>query len=183
MSMMLDPINTAMIYRDLRDAFDESERLQHENDTLRRQLDAARTLIDDLINRQRPAAPRQWWGRRGGSPAFLEGIRRLESPGRVELRPGVTVESETWRVIHLGAVIQFAPTEWLLFHALLINRGALVPAEELRELLIRFSPHITSPDHMVRVYISRLRSKLRPAGVAHLVTTVPWSGYRLEVAS
>jgi DNA-binding response OmpR family regulator len=73
--------------------------------------------------------------------------------------------------------IELGPREWTVMEYLLINAPKPASKEKLLQALTGWDKEITP--NAVEVYISRLRSKLEPYGVA--LRSIRGFGYRLEL--
>jgi DNA-binding response OmpR family regulator len=78
---------------------------------------------------------------------------------------------------HLTA-IELGPREWTVLEYLLINAPKPASKDKLLQALTGWDKEITP--NAVEVYISRLRGKLEPHGVA--LRSIRGFGYRLELS-
>lgn len=78
-----------------------------------------------------------------------------------------------------GHAIEFGPREWTVMEYLLINAPKPANKEKLLQALTGWDKEITP--NAVEVYISRLRGKLEPYGIA--LRSIRGFGYRLEMAA
>jgi two-component system, OmpR family, KDP operon response regulator KdpE len=76
-----------------------------------------------------------------------------------------------------GTEVHLTPTEFALLRELAINRGKLLSRTHLLRQV--WGQAYETETEYVRVYISRLRSKLEPPGSDPLIITRPGSGYRI----
>jgi DNA-binding response OmpR family regulator len=76
-----------------------------------------------------------------------------------------------------AAVIELGPREWTVLEYLLIHAPKPASKDKLLQALTGWDKEITS--NAVEVYISRLRGKLEPHGVA--LRSIRGFGYRLEL--
>jgi DNA-binding response OmpR family regulator len=76
-----------------------------------------------------------------------------------------------------GQVIDLGPREWTVLEYLLINAPKPASKDKLLQALTGWDKEITP--NAVEVYISRLRGKLEPHGVA--LRSIRGFGYRLEL--
>ena len=76
-----------------------------------------------------------------------------------------------------GMTIELGPREWTVMEYLLINAPKPASKDKLLQALTGWDKEITP--NAVEVYISRLRSKLEPHGVA--LRSIRGFGYRLEL--
>ena len=77
-----------------------------------------------------------------------------------------------------GQLIELGPREWTVMEYLLINAPKPASKDKLLQALTGWDKEITP--NAIEVYISRLRSKLEPHGIA--VRSIRGFGYRLEMA-
>ena len=77
-----------------------------------------------------------------------------------------------------AATIELGPREWTVMEYLLINAPKPASKDKLLQALTGWDKEITP--NAVEVYISRLRSKLEPYGVA--LRSIRGFGYRLELS-
>jgi DNA-binding response OmpR family regulator len=78
-----------------------------------------------------------------------------------------------------GQPVELGPREWTVMEYLLINAPKPANKDKLMQALTGWDKEITS--NAVEVYISRLRSKLEPHGIA--LRSIRGFGYRLEMAA
>ncbi len=76
-----------------------------------------------------------------------------------------------------GQLIELGPREWTVMEYLLINAPKPASKDKLLQALTGWDKEITP--NAIEVYISRLRGKLEPYGIA--VRSIRGFGYRLEV--
>jgi two-component system KDP operon response regulator KdpE len=81
------------------------------------------------------------------------------------------------RVRRAGEEIHLTPTEFALLRELALNRGKLLSRTHLLRRV--WGRGYETETEYVRVYISRLRSKLEPPGSPPLILTQPRAGYRI----
>lgn len=77
-----------------------------------------------------------------------------------------------------GQVIELGPREWTVMEYLLVHAPKPANKDKLLQALTGWDKEITP--NAIEVYISRLRSKLEPHGVA--LRSIRGFGYRLELA-
>ena len=77
-----------------------------------------------------------------------------------------------------GQLIELGPREWTVMEYLLINAPKPASKDKLLQALTGWDKEITP--NAIEVYISRLRNKLEPHGIA--VRSIRGFGYRLEIA-
>jgi DNA-binding response OmpR family regulator len=76
-----------------------------------------------------------------------------------------------------GQLIELGPREWTVMEYLLINAPKPASKDKLLQAMTGWDKEITP--NAVEVYISRLRGKLEPHGIA--VRSIRGFGYRLEL--
>ena len=76
-----------------------------------------------------------------------------------------------------GQLIELGPREWTVMEYLLINAPNPASKDKLLQALTGWDKEITP--NAIEVYISRLRNKLEPYGIA--VRSIRGFGYRLEI--
>ena len=121
---------------------------------------------------RKPFAPRELVAR----------LRRAlkEVPGPVEIGDLVLDPAEK-RISWRGKPLSLTPREHELLAILMQNAGRLVTRETLAE---RLDTEGTLFDTAIKTYLSRLKAKLRTAGVSGIeIIAVYGSGYRLEKAA
>jgi two-component system KDP operon response regulator KdpE len=108
-------------------------------------------------------------------------LRRTElaSPSRVSpdfVEGPLTISYQTRRVSVHGQPIHLTPVEFKLLYHLARNAGHLLPHETLLNRV--WGPDaLRTPDHL-RVYVSRLRTKIEQAGGPDCIETERGVGYR-----
>jgi DNA-binding response OmpR family regulator len=90
---------------------------------------------------------------------------------------GLAINYEGRRVMVNGHAIDLTPVEFKLLAHLARNAGQVLTHEVLRDQI--WGPDSYRTDEHLRVYISRLRSKIRQAGGPQCIETVRTVGYRL----
>jgi DNA-binding response OmpR family regulator len=78
-----------------------------------------------------------------------------------------------------GALIELGPREWTVMEYLLMNVPKPANKDKLLQALTGWDKEITP--NAVEVYISRLRGKLEPHGIA--LRSIRGFGYRLELVT
>lgn len=73
--------------------------------------------------------------------------------------------------------IDLTKTEMRILHKLYLHKGTFVPREDLVEHL--WESHIFLDDNTLSVHITRLREKLRSAGLSDFIETKRGMGYRI----
>src|SRR5215212_3599191 len=109
-------------------------------------------------------------------PELLARLRAVLSFGPIEL----DTANRQAVARHLGqpAPIDLGPREWTVLEYLLINAPKPASKDKLLQALTGWDREITP--NAVEVYISRLRGKLEPHGVA--LRSIRGFGYRLELS-
>jgi DNA-binding response OmpR family regulator len=108
-------------------------------------------------------------------------LRRSQAATSAVLRFGPLELDTATRVASiqpLGVPIELGPREWTVMEYLLMNAPKPANKDKLLQALTGWDKEITP--NAVEVYISRLRSKLEPHGVA--LRCIRGFGYRLEMA-
>jgi DNA-binding response OmpR family regulator len=104
-------------------------------------------------------------------------IRRSHAVATATLQWGPLVLDLTRREARLGgAPIALPAREWALMETLLMAAPAVVTKDRLVQSLGGWQADLTQ--NAIEVYVSRLRTKLEPAGVR--IRTVRGIGYRLD---
>ena len=76
-----------------------------------------------------------------------------------------------------GAEVHLTPTEFALLRELAVNRGTVLSRTHLLRRV--WGRAYETETEYVRVYISRLRAKLKPPGSPPLIVTHQGTGYRI----
>jgi two-component system KDP operon response regulator KdpE len=114
---------------------------------------------------------------------ILATLRRTRPAEAVAEAPSVIVIGQIeldligQRVRRAGEEIHLTPTEFALLRELALNRGKLLSRTHLLRRV--WGRGYETETEYVRVYISRLRSKLEPPGSPPLILTQPRAGYRI----
>jgi len=103
--------------------------------------------------------------RRGGAPAASWSVA------------GMTVDVAAKRVRIQDRTVDLTPREWALLELLLAHPGRVLSKDQIAENLFTFDEQL-SPN-AIEVHVSRLRTKIEPAGVH--IRTVRGFGYLWEV--
>ena len=103
--------------------------------------------------------------RRGGAPAASWSVA------------GMTVDVAAKRVRIHDRTVDLTPREWALLELLLAHPGRVLSKDQIAENLFSFDEQL-SPN-AIEVHVSRLRTKIEPAGVH--IRTVRGFGYLWEV--
>jgi len=88
----------------------------------------------------------------------------------------LAVHFQTHQVTLRGQDVKLTAVEYKLLYHLVRNAGRLMPREALLDRV--WGKEYDATEHYLRVFISRLRSKLETAGRAPLITTERGVGYR-----
>jgi two-component system OmpR family response regulator len=89
---------------------------------------------------------------------------------------GLTVDSAAKRVKVNDRPIELTPREWALLEMFLMRPGRVLSKEQIGESLLRYDDPL-SPN-AIEVHVSRLRTKIEPAGIH--IRTVRGFGYLWE---
>jgi len=114
---------------------------------------------------------------------ILATLRRTRPAEAVAEAPSVIVIGQIeldligQRVRRAGEEVHLTPTEFALLRELALNRGKLLSRTHLLRRV--WGRGYETETEYVRVYISRLRSKLEPPGSPPLILTQPRAGYRI----
>lgn len=105
-------------------------------------------------------------------------LRRSQAATSATLSFGVLELDSANRLARAnGQLIELGPREWTVMEYLLINAPKPASKDKLLQALTGWDKEITT--NAIEVYISRLRSKLEPHGIA--VRSIRGFGYRLEM--
>jgi DNA-binding response OmpR family regulator len=105
-------------------------------------------------------------------------LRRSQAATSATLSFGPLALDTANRQAHAnGQQIELGPREWTVMEYLLINAPKPASKDKLLQALTGWDKEITP--NAIEVYISRLRNKLEPHGIA--VRSIRGFGYRLEV--
>jgi len=118
--------------------------------------------------------------------ARIEAVRRRLRPGD-KRKPGevlnlgeVTIDFNKRTTTVRGEDKQLTRIEWLLLTELAQNAGRLMLYEELLNRV--WGPEYRNDVHILRTWVSRLRSKLEMGPGCHkLIRTIPKAGYMIDV--
>lgn len=111
-------------------------------------------------------------------------LRRTAGTANVDAQtilryPGLDIDLERRTVMVDGSEVRLSRTEWELLSQLAGNAGRVMMHSELLSRI--WGPEYRNETHYLRTWVSRLRSKLEPAGGSlDLITTYPGMGYRFE---
>jgi two-component system OmpR family response regulator len=105
-------------------------------------------------------------------------LRRGAAPGTRWSIAGMTVDMAAKRVRIHDRPVDLTPREWALLELFLTRPGRLLSKDQIAESLFSFDEQL-SPN-AIEVYVSRLRTKIEPAGVH--IRTVRGFGYIWEAA-
>jgi two-component system KDP operon response regulator KdpE len=108
-------------------------------------------------------------------------IRRAEMPPPVESLPDFTagdlaIHFQNQEVTLAGEPVKLTPIEYKLLYHLVRNAGHLMPHQALLDR-VWGADYDAGPEYL-KVFISRLRGKLRQSGGADFVVTERGRGYR-----
>lgn len=118
--------------------------------------------------------------------ARIEAVRRRlrpaekRKPGEVLNLGDVSIDFNKRRTTVRGEDKQLTRIEWLLLTELAQNAGRLMLYEELLNRV--WGPEYRNDVHILRTWVSRLRSKLEMGPGCHkLIRTIPKAGYMIDV--
>ena len=100
-------------------------------------------------------------------------LRRIANPAALWSVAGLTVDAAAKRVRAGDQQIDLTPREWALLELFLTRPGRVLSKDQIAESLHTFDEQL-SPN-AIEVHVSRLRTKLEPAGVH--IRTVRGFGY------
>jgi len=108
-------------------------------------------------------------------------LRRAELPGPVDSLPDFTagelaIHFQNQEVTLAGEAVKLTPVEYKLLYHLVRNAGHLMPHQALLDR-VWGSDYDAGPEYL-KVFISRLRAKLRKPGGAEYIETERGRGYR-----
>ena len=107
-------------------------------------------------------------------------LRRSQAATSAVLRFGpLEMDTAHRRVTLAGQLMELGPREWSVLEYLLLQAPKPAAKDKLLAALTGWDKEITP--NAIEVYISRLRAKLDPAGVA--LRSIRGFGYRLELAT
>ena len=89
----------------------------------------------------------------------------------------LSIDLATEQVWLAGTEVHLTPTEFALLRELAVNRGTLLSRAHLLRKV--WGHGYETETEYLRVYISRLRAKLEPAGSRPLIATRQGAGYRM----
>ncbi len=103
-------------------------------------------------------------------------LRRATSPPAGWSVAGLTVDAAAKRVRVHDKPVDLTPREWALLELFMARPHRVLSKDQIAESLFTFDEHL-SPN-AIEVYVSRLRTKIEPAGVH--IRTVRGFGYLWE---
>jgi two-component system OmpR family response regulator len=104
-------------------------------------------------------------------------LRRSQSHGGPRIVHGpLTVDTVARRAFLRGEPLELAAREWAVLEVLLAKTEKIVSKESIIQAVAGLAEELSA--NAIEVYVSRLRSKLEPAGVK--IRTVRGFGYMLE---
>jgi DNA-binding response OmpR family regulator len=107
-------------------------------------------------------------------------LRRSQAATTAVLSLGpLEMDTAQRRVSLAGQLMELGPREWTVLEYLLLQAPKPAAKDKLLAALTGWDKEITP--NAIEVYVSRLRSKLEPAGVA--LRSIRGFGYRLELVS
>ena len=105
-------------------------------------------------------------------------LRRAAAPAAVWSVAGMTVDAAAKRIRVDDRQIDLTPREWALLELFLTHPGRVLSKDQIAESLFSFDEQLSS--NAIEVHVSRLRTKIDPAGMH--IRTVRGFGYLWEGA-
>ncbi len=103
-------------------------------------------------------------------------LRRATAPAAVWSVAGMTVDVAAKRIRIGDRQIDLTPREWALLELFLTHPGRVLSKDQIADSLFSFEEQLSS--NAIEVHVSRLRTKIDPAGVH--IRTVRGFGYLWE---
>ena len=103
-------------------------------------------------------------------------LRRAVAPAARWLVAGLTVDVAAKRIRVNDRPVDLTPREWALLELFLTHPGRVLSKDQIAESLFTFDEQLSS--NAIEVHVSRLRTKIQPAGVH--IRTVRGFGYLWE---
>jgi len=103
-------------------------------------------------------------------------LRRAAAPAAVWSVAGMTVDAAAKRIRMGDRQIDLTPREWAILELFLTHPGRVLSKDQIADSLFSFDEQLSS--NAIEVHVSRLRTKIDPAG-AH-IRTVRGFGYLWE---
>jgi two-component system, OmpR family, response regulator len=103
-------------------------------------------------------------------------LRRAATPAAGWSVAGMTVDVAAKRIRVDGRQIDLTPREWALLELFLTHPGRVLSKDQIAESLFTFDEQLST--NAIEVHVSRLRTKIQPAGVH--IRTVRGFGYLWE---
>ena len=110
-------------------------------------------------------------------------VRALLRRGQYQTQPqlayaGLKMDSNAHQAWINDMPVEFTRREWTIAECLLLRAGQVLSKDKILESICTWDEAITP--NAIEVYVSRLRSKLQPAGIQ--LRTIRGFGYLLEEA-
>lgn len=109
-------------------------------------------------------------------------LRRSQRDGRksdvIDGPGGIRLHTRAHEVLVNGEPIDLTPKEFLVLQLLLERRGDVLTADDLSSTL--WGHETFGARNFVEAHVSRLRAKLRGAGVTDAITTIRGVGYKIR---
>lgn len=106
-------------------------------------------------------------------------VRRASKSKQLNLTAGpLRIDPQSHRVYLFEKEVQLSKTEFALLEFLLRNKGQIFDADALLDRVWSSDSEVSRD--LVKVYINKLRSKLKVEGEPPLIVTVHGVGYRLD---
>ena len=103
-------------------------------------------------------------------------LRRAAAPAAVWSVAGMTVDAAAKRIRMGDRQIDLTPREWAILELFLTHPGRVLSKDQIADSLFSFDEQLSS--NAIEVHVSRLRTKIDPAGVH--IRTVRGFGYLWE---
>ena len=103
-------------------------------------------------------------------------LRRGAAPAAAWSVAGMTVDAAAKRIRVDGRLVDLTPREWALLELFLTHPGRVLSKDQIAESLFTFDEQLSA--NAIEVHVSRLRTKIQPAGVH--IRTVRGFGYLWE---
>lgn len=115
-------------------------------------------------------------------------IRALARRGRIEETPklrccDIEMDRVTHSVTRAGQPIELTQKEFELLEMLLKHKGQVVSRELLAQALWQTRSRAVPLDNVIDVHVARLRAKIDPPSMPHLIRTIRGVGFSIQEAS
>lgn len=162
------------------DGFEVVRRLRAANERVPVLVLTARDRIEDRVHGLELGAD-DYLAKPFAVPELVARVRALIRRSQAQSGPDIvhgplTMDVAARRVYLNGAPLELAAREWSVLEVLLARVERVVSKEAIIQAVANWGDELTP--NAIEVYVSRLRSKLEPAGVK--IRTVRGFGYMLE---